>query len=205
MVSGMCYWMSPLHSSPPSTHPLADAAGSMQMPFSICSTPEVFQHRIHQLIEGLHGVEVVADDLVGVGFGDTEKKAIVDHDQNVDAFLQQCEQSGLKLNLEKVQLRKKEVLFIGHVATEQSLCTDPAKVQVIREVPLPTDFAGLRHLLGLTQHLTLRNPCNSSLSRTLSGCGTMHSKGLLTRRKMRSQTHQRCATTTWRRGLHSPG
>ena len=42
---------------------------------------------MHQSIEGLHGVKVVADDFVIVGFGDNEEKASVDHDQNVDTFL----------------------------------------------------------------------------------------------------------------------
>ena len=62
------------------------------MPFGICSAPKVFQRRMHLLIEGLHGVEVEADDFFVVGFGDTEEKASVDHDQNVDAFMQRCEE-----------------------------------------------------------------------------------------------------------------
>ena len=59
-----------------------------QMPFGICSAPEVIQRQMHQLIEGLHGVEVVADNIVVVGFVDTKEKASVDPYQNVDAFLQ---------------------------------------------------------------------------------------------------------------------
>ena len=90
---------------------------------------------MHQLIGRLHGVEVVAGDFVIVGFEGTEVKASVDHDQNVDAFLQQCEEGGQKLNPKMVQLRKKEVRFIGHVATGQGLCADPAKVQAFREMP----------------------------------------------------------------------
>ena len=138
-----------------------------RMPFGICSAPEVFQRRMHQLIEGLRGVEVVADDFVVVGFGDTEEKASVDHDQNVDAFLQRCEERGLKLNLEKVQLRKKEVPFIGHVATGQGLRADPAKVQAIREMPPPTDVAAVRRLLGLTQYLSKFLPHLSDLTKPL--------------------------------------
>ena len=34
------------------------------MPFRISSAPEVFQRRMHEVIEGLEGVEVVADDFV---------------------------------------------------------------------------------------------------------------------------------------------
>ena len=57
------------------------------MPFGICSASEVFQQRIHQLIEGLQGVEVVVDDFVVVGFGDALEDAVRDHDHNLEAFL----------------------------------------------------------------------------------------------------------------------
>ena len=40
-----------------------------RMPFGICSAPEVYQRRIHQLIEGLQGVEAMVDDFVVVGLG----------------------------------------------------------------------------------------------------------------------------------------
>ena len=36
----------------------------LRMPFGISSAPEVFQRKMHELIEGLKGVEVVADDFV---------------------------------------------------------------------------------------------------------------------------------------------
>ena len=62
------------------------------MPFGISSAPEVFQRRMHEVIEGLEGVEVVADDYVTVGFGDTEEEAVAYHDQNLEAFLQRCEE-----------------------------------------------------------------------------------------------------------------
>ena len=42
-----------------------------RMPFGICSVPEMFQRRMFDLVHGLWGVEVVADDFVMVGFGDT--------------------------------------------------------------------------------------------------------------------------------------
>ena len=39
------------------------------MHFGICSAPEIFQRRMHQLIEGLTGIEVIADDFAVVGRG----------------------------------------------------------------------------------------------------------------------------------------
>ena len=51
------------------------------MPFGISSAPEVFQRRMCEVVEGLKGVEIVADDLVVVGFGDTPEEAMRDHNQ----------------------------------------------------------------------------------------------------------------------------
>ncbi len=34
------------------------------MPFGIDSAPEVFQRKMHELIEGLTGIEVIADDFL---------------------------------------------------------------------------------------------------------------------------------------------
>ena len=60
------------------------------MPFRICLVPEVFRRRMHELIEGLSGVEVVADDFVVVGRGETADDAVQDHDTNLEALLQRC-------------------------------------------------------------------------------------------------------------------
>ena len=60
------------------------------MPFGISSALEVFQRCMHKLIEGLQGIEVVADDFVTVGFGDTLEQANHDHDNHLEAFLQRC-------------------------------------------------------------------------------------------------------------------
>ena len=124
------------------------------MPFGICSAPEVFQHRMHHLIEGLHGLEVVADDFVVVALGGTVAEAVIDHDQNLDMFLKRGADRGLKLNAENVSLRIREVPFFEHVATDRGLCVDPSKVQAICEMPPPTDIAGVQRVLGVTQYLS---------------------------------------------------
>ncbi len=117
------------------------------MPFGISSAPDVFQRRMCQTIEGLPGVEVVADDFVVVGFGDTDEAARTDHDQNLDAFLLRSAERGIKLNPDKVRLRLREVPFIAHVVTDRGLCVDPAKVRAICEMPAPTDVAAVQRLL----------------------------------------------------------
>ena len=138
-----------------------------RMPFGICSAPEVFQRRMHELIEGLKGVEVIADDFVVVGFGCSLDKAVKDHDHNLESFLMRCAARGVKLNAEKLKLRMREVPFIGHVATDRGLCVDPAKVRAITDMPKPTDVAAIQRLLGMTQYLGKFLPHLSDITKPL--------------------------------------
>ena len=48
-----------------------------RMPCGICSMPEIFQHRIHKLTEGLPGVEVIADNTQYQGIHTMMNKKIV--------------------------------------------------------------------------------------------------------------------------------
>ena len=75
------------------------------MPFGISSAPEVFQRRMHELIEGLSGVEVVEDDFVVIGFGDTMEEAAANHDKNLCGLLSRCEQHDVKLRYSLREIR----------------------------------------------------------------------------------------------------
>ena len=72
-----------------------------RMLFGIRSAPGVWQRKMREHIEGLKGVEVIADDLVIVGYGDTPTEWQADHDRYVRAFLDRCRERNLKLNKNK--------------------------------------------------------------------------------------------------------
>ena len=107
------------------------------MSFGVSSATEVLQLNMHEFAEGLAGIEVVADDFLVVGVGDSYEEAAHDHDKNLLAFLKRCKEQDIHLNPEKMKLRQDEVLFIGHLASAQGLGVDPAKVRAITEMPPP--------------------------------------------------------------------
>ena len=92
-------------------------------------------------------MEIVADDFVVVGFGESVQDAIQDHKQNLERFLQRCAAKGVQ------SLRKQEVPFIRHVATDKGLRANPSRGQAITEMPRPTDVPGVQRLLGMAQYL----------------------------------------------------
>ena len=74
----------------------------LRMPFGISSAPEVWQRTMHEFIEGFQGVEVIADDFIITGFGDT-KEAYKSLEQNERFFFTTCREWNLKLNRDKVK------------------------------------------------------------------------------------------------------
>ena len=65
-----------------------------RLPFGISSAPEVFQQRMHQLIEGLSGIEVLTDDLIVIGCGNNVEEANSDHDRAFVNFLERCKEQA---------------------------------------------------------------------------------------------------------------
>ena len=125
-----------------------------RMPFGISTAPEEFQRRQHEIIEGLTGVEVIADDFLVYGSGDTLEHALADHDKNLTQFLERARRVKLKLNKKKLRLRLNEVPYMGHIITRDGLKPDPEKVRAVVELPIPTDKKGVQRLLGSVTYLS---------------------------------------------------
>ena len=89
----------------------------MRMPFGISPAPEEFQRRVNDILSGLPGIKVVADDILVFGNGRTDEEASHDHDKNLRLLMARCQDKGLKLNPDKIQLRLDEVRYMGHRIT----------------------------------------------------------------------------------------
>ena len=76
------------------------------LPYGIKSAPEVWQRTMHDLVAGLQGVEVIADDFVI--FGKTEQ----DHDANLRAFLRRAAERDLRLNPDKFRFKVRLVKWV---------------------------------------------------------------------------------------------
>ena len=126
----------------------------LRMPFGISSAPEEFQRRQHEAVEGLPGVISVHDDILVYGKGNTEQEAVVDHDKNMLSLMERCKEQNITLNRDKMQLKKSQVRFLGHLLTAKGVQADPEKIRAITEMPNPTDVKGMQRFLGLVNYLS---------------------------------------------------
>jgi len=125
----------------------------LRMPFGISSAPEEFQRRLEQCLEGLHNVEVIADDIIIFGTGDNEQEAETSHDCALRALLQRCRDRGLRLNKKKLRFKTKSVAYMGHILSSEGLSPDPQKVKAVQQMPRPTDVQGIQRLIGVVTYL----------------------------------------------------
>ena len=127
-----------------------------RLPFGLCSAPEEFQRRLNHALDGLTSVLTIHNDILIFGEGSTVEEARTDHDSNFHSLMRRCREQNIKLNQDKVNLRRKEVPFMGHVISEKGLQADPAKVKAVLKMLTPTDVASVRRFIGFT------NACASS-------------------------------------------
>ncbi|KAJ8373154.1 hypothetical protein AAFF_G00270600 [Aldrovandia affinis] len=101
----------------------------LKLPFGVSVAPEVYQRKQHELLAGLKGIEPIADDILVVGCGDTDKEAESDHDAKLVALMERCREVKLRLGLKKLQFKVAEVQFHGHILSSAGLKPDLEKIE----------------------------------------------------------------------------
>ena len=135
----------------------------LRMPFGISSAPEEFQRRQHEVLENLNGVNVIAEDILVYGRGETYEEALADHDKNLKALLQRARDVNLKFSKDKLQLRLSSVPYMGHLITAEGLKLDQQKTQAIQFMQKPKDQAALQRYLRFVNYLSKFLPKLSTL------------------------------------------
>lgn len=95
--------------------------------FGIASAPEHFQNRmVTEVTEGHEGVICHVDDVLVSGRTQEE------HDAQLHAVVLKIQKVAITLNIDKCNLSKQEVTFLGHVISACGISPDPQKTKVIR-------------------------------------------------------------------------
>ena len=109
-----------------------------RMPFGVSLAPEEFESNLQERLADLKGVEVIRDDILVMGFGDTEEEADRNHDENLIKLLERARKVNLRITSKKMKLRQREVKFMGHMVSKDGLIPDPEKIRAVEDMPRPT-------------------------------------------------------------------
>jgi len=115
------------------------------MPFGLCNAGATFQRCVDIVMSGLHldVCLVYLDDII------LFSRTIEEHLERLVRVLRRLRSAGFKLKPEKCSLMQKSISFLGHVVSGDGIATDPEKIKVVSEWPVPTSTKEVRSFLGL--------------------------------------------------------
>ena len=69
---------------------------------------------------------------------------------NLARVLERCEETNLVLNFEKCHFMVEQGIVLRHVVSKNSISVDPAKIDIISQLPYPSSMKEVRSFLGHT-------------------------------------------------------
>lgn len=99
------------------------------------------------IIDGLQGVVCHMDDILIWG------RDQQDHDIRQHTVLNQLQEAVVTLNMEKCELGKSEVKFLGHILSADGVQPDPDKVKAVMSLKEPSNTGEVRSFLGMLNQL----------------------------------------------------
>jgi hypothetical protein len=105
-------------------------------------------------LEGLKGVEVIADDILVYGNGANEDEGLRNQNKNLHALFERLRSKNMKINESDIKLAQKELRSFAHILTGDGVKIDPDKTTAICNMSRPKNQADIHQILGLTTYLS---------------------------------------------------
>ena len=119
----------------------------LRAPYGVTSIAEHYNRRMDEAFEGLVGFRKVVDDVII--FSRTREE----HVQHVLQFLARCQEKGISLNADKLQLAQQQVKFAGFIVSGEGYRPDPQLTKALSEFPAPRNLTEVRSFFGLVNQV----------------------------------------------------
>ncbi|MCG8031861.1 MAG: hypothetical protein JAZ03_06765, partial [Candidatus Thiodiazotropha taylori] len=73
-----------------------------------------------------------------------------EHIERLEAVFKRLQEYNLKLKPSKCELFRSQVVYLGHVVSEDGIHTDPSKIEAVKNWPVPKTTKDVRKFLGFT-------------------------------------------------------
>ncbi|MEW8316224.1 MAG: reverse transcriptase domain-containing protein [Candidatus Thiodiazotropha endolucinida] len=116
------------------------------MPFGLCNAPATFQRLMERCMGdmNLRDCLIYLDDIVVFSI------TFEQHIERLEAVFRRLQTNNLKLKASKCEFFKRAVTYLGHVVSEEGICTDPTKTEAVLNWPVPKSVKEVRMFLGFT-------------------------------------------------------
>lgn len=116
-----------------------------RMPFGLKNAPATFQRLMDRVLLGLQDSElfVYLDDIVVFA------SSLQEHGTRMRRLFKRLEKSKLSLQPDKCEFLNTEVIYLGHIISNDGVRPDPKKTEAVDKFPVPKNVTNIRQFLGL--------------------------------------------------------
>lgn len=120
----------------------------LRMPMGLKNSPSTFQRLMNCVLTGLNGLRcfVYLDDIVIYGY------SFEDHNKKLVDVLNRLRTFNLKLQPSKCYFLRKELAYLGHIITNEGIKPDPAKLEAVKNFPVPQNSKQVQSFIGLSSY-----------------------------------------------------
>lgn len=118
-----------------------------RLPMGLCNSPDIFQEKMSELMDGLNFVRAYIDDLLAITNGTFE-----DHLEKLELIFKRLRQAGLKVNANKSFFAKHELEYLGYWITRDGIQPVSKKVEAIQRIAPPKNKRELRKFIGIVNY-----------------------------------------------------
>lgn len=117
----------------------------VRMPFGLKTAPATFQRTMDNVLRGLQGLHcmVYLDDVI------IYSSSLKEHMIKLKLVFERLRATNLKIQLDKSEFLRKEVLYLGHTITKEGLKPNDDKIKAVLEFPIPKTTTEIKSFLGL--------------------------------------------------------
>jgi hypothetical protein len=141
------------------------------MPFGLCNAPATFERLMERVLAGLP----LSVCLVYLDDNLIPARSFDDQIQNLRSVFIRLRGANLKLSPKKCTLFKRQLKFLGHIVSKNSVATDPEKLEAVKSWPTPTNVSEVRRFLGLCSYYRRFVTNFADIARPLHQC-TEHAR-----------------------------
>lgn len=117
----------------------------VRMPFGLKNAPATFQRLMNTVLRGLNGelALVYLDDILVFSV------SLQEHLDRLRRVFDRLRAANLKIQVDKTEFLKQELLYLGHIITPEGVRPNPDKIRAIKEYPMPKTKSEIKRFLGL--------------------------------------------------------
>ena len=115
------------------------------MPFGLCCAPAQFQQLMEKVLEGL-------EDFVGCYLDDIViySRSPKEHVRHLQIVFDRLREHKLRMRKSKCNFFCDTIKYLGFIVDKDGIKPDPAKVEALKKLPIPTAVKEVRSFLGMT-------------------------------------------------------